>query len=200
MTRVQISCGFLVFLQVFLAGCQSSIDSSSREAALIYEPSNRFPFGRPHPDAPNEIEQFAFMIGENDCTEERLNNATGEWQPGVRTWDAHYYMNGHAIRDSGQSGSATNGNIRVFDAASEQWHVTYFSTPVYGSGTWSGGMVEGRIELEQAQVAPGTSIEGINRLTFYNISNDSFDWKGEWLSLDGSAVFPFWRISCRKVN
>ena len=172
----------------------------SREGALSYEPSTRYPFGRPHPDAPAELQQFAFMVGKNDCTEERLDNASGEWIPGTRTWDAHYFINGNAIRDSGRSGSATNGNIRIFDTASGQWHVTYFSTPVYGSGVWSGGLVEDRLELEQPQKAPGTDLDGINRLTFFNMTDSSLDWKGEWVSLDGSAVFPYWRISCEKVE
>ncbi len=172
--------------------------TAQRQAALPFEPSSDYPFGRANPEAPAQLQQFAFMIGENDCREERLNNASGEWEEGFRTWDAHYYLNGNAIRDTGRSGNATNGNIRVFDSATEQWHVTYFSTPVYGSGVWSGGLVEDRIELEQPQKAPGTEIEGINRLTFFNIGEDSFQWKGEWVSLDGSTVFPYWRISCTK--
>jgi len=187
----------LLICSALLASCQSA---DPRPGAPSYEPSVDYPFGRINPDAPAELQQFSFMVGRNDCSEERLNNASGEWDPGSRTWDAHYYLNGNAIRDVGRSGAATNGNIRVYDAATGQWHVTYFSTPVYGSGVWSGGVVEDRIELEQAQKAPGTDIDGINRLTFFDINDEGFQWKGEWVSLDGSVVFPYWRISCRKIS
>lgn len=173
---------------------------AQRDGELVYEPGASYPFGRVNPDAPAELAQFAFMIGKNDCTEERLDSTTGEWRVGTRTWDAYYYLNGHAIRDAGRSGTATNGNIRIFDPASSQWHVTYFSTPVYGTGTWVGGVVEDRIELEQPQKAPGTEIDGINRLTFFDIGESEFKWKGEWVSLDGSTVFNYWRISCQKVR
>ena len=186
--------GFVLLL------CIHSQAQEQRDGELIFEPDETFPFGRLNPDAPPEMAQFAFMIGKNDCTEERLNNATGEWEAGTRTWDAYYYLNGNAIRDSGRSGSATNGNIRIFDTASGQWRVTYFSTPVYGSGSWAGGVVDDRIELERPQKAPGTQIDGVNRLTFFDISDSAFQWKGEWVSLDGATVFNYWRISCQKVN
>lgn len=184
-------------ISLSLIACTLEPTTSPR---LTYDPSTQYPYGRMNPAAPPELAQFEFMIGHNDCEEERLNNATGEWVSGERSWDAYYYLDGFAVRDSGQSGGATNGNIRIFDPLAEQWHVTFFSTPTYGTGIWSGGMVEDRIELEQAQKAPGTNIDGVNRLTFYDISENSFNWKGEWISLNGSTVFPFWRISCHKVS
>jgi len=191
---------FTLSLVASLVACQANSGAQSRPGEMEFEPDADFPFGRANPNAPPQLQQFAFMIGRNDCREERLSNATGEWVEGYRTWDAYYFMNGNAIRDSGRSGAATNGNIRVYDAASGQWHVTYISTPVYGTGTWSGSMVEGRIELEQPQKAPGTDIDGVNRLTFYDIQGSSFRWKGEWASLDNSIVREFWRMECEKVS
>lgn len=172
--------------------------NAQRAAALDYEPSPAHPFGRPHPDAPKELGQFAFMIGQNDCTEERLNNTTQEWVAGERTWDAHYFMNGHGIRDSGRSGSTTNGNIRLFDTLTKTWNVTFFSSPVYGSSTWQGKKVGDEIILKIPQKAPGTDFDGFSTLTFSNISETGFDWRGEWISVDESVVFPYWRISCVK--
>jgi len=175
--------------------------SNDRLATLPYEPSTDYPYGRPNPEAPAELSQFAFMIGANDCTEERLNNSTGEWDTGVRTWDAKYYMNGYAISDTGRSGKSNNGNIRIYDPATEQWVVTYFSMPVFGTGTWRGGLVNDELVLEQPQRAPGTELEGVSRLTFSDISAQGFNWTGAWVSNDDpSLIFPFWRISCSKRN
>lgn len=178
-----------------LGACQSS---APRPAALAYEPDAEFPFGRPNPEAPPELQQFAFMVGQNDCVDERLNQATGEWVTTERTWDAYYYLNGRAIRDTGRSGATTNGNVRIFDIGSGQWRVTFFSAPVYGTGTWVGGMEGEEMVLRLPQKAPGTEIDGFSTLTFSNISAQGFDWSGVWVSADGDVEFPFWRISCEK--
>jgi len=177
----------------------SSVSAAEDRAEdLLYEPSSEHPFGRPNPEAPEQLVQFAFMIGKNDCSEERLNNATGDWDSSTRTWDAYYYMNGNAIRDTGRSGGATNGNIRIFDRGAQEWAVTFFSQPTYGTGVWRGGMEGDRMVLKLPQKAPGTDLDGFSRLTFSNISASGFNWDGEWVSADGSVVFPFWRIRCTK--
>ena len=186
-----------LILAVSAAACQAQ---SQRAGALLYEPSAQYPFGRPNPAAPQELQQFAFMIGRNDCEEDKLNNATGEWESSRRSWDAYYYMNGFAIRDSARSGANHNGNIRIYDPAAQLWRVTFFSTPGFSSGVWSGGMEGDRLLLSVPQKAPGTDIDGISRLTFSNISPRGFVWTGEWVSADGEVVFPFWRISCVKVG
>ncbi len=172
--------------------------ADERSEALEYDPSPEHPFGRPNPQAPSELAQFAFMIGKNNCSEERLNSASGEWERSERTWDAHYFLNGYGIFDSGKSTSSVNSNARIFDTVSNQWQVTFFSMPVYGSGVWKGGLEGNNIVLKQAQKAPGTQLDGFSRLTFSNIGKEGFDWAGEWVSEDGSIVFPFWRISCEK--
>jgi hypothetical protein len=187
----------LFLILTLLLGCQSY---SGRPGEMGYEPGNRYPFGRPNPDAPPELSQFSFMIGQNDCNEQRLNNATGKWDSGERTWDAQYYLNGFAIRDSGRSGTRSNGNVRIFDTASQQWNVTFFSMPAYSSGVWSGGMDDEKMVLLRPQKAPGTDFDGFSRLTFSNIDDRGFDWTGEWVSADGNTVFPFWRISCTHIS
>ncbi|PCI82171.1 MAG: hypothetical protein COB20_00775 [SAR86 cluster bacterium] len=139
------------------------------------------------------------MVGRNDCAEQKLNNATGDWVDSSRAWDGLYFMNGFAIRDGGKSGAATNGNIRVYDAATQEWVVTFFSTPIYSSSTWRGKMEGEELVLRQPQKAPGTDFDGFSTLTFSNLSAQGFDWTGAWVSEDGSLVFPFWRVQCQKV-
>jgi len=141
------------------------------------------------------LEDFG-NIGRNDCSEEKRNNATSEWNPAEnRIWDASWYMNGLAIRDWGTTGGGYTGNIRVFDTASGQWHVTYFSMPRYGSGVWSGGVEGANMVLTAPQKAPN-GMDGVSRLTFHDITPGGFKWKGEWVSADGTVVYPFWRIEC----
>lgn len=186
----------LLLLMVLLTACQANLP---RVASSFYEPSEQYPFGRANPDAPPELAQFRFMVGRNDCSEQRLNNATGDWVAAKRSWDGYYFMNGFAIRDEGRSGASTNANIRVYDTATQEWVVSFFSAPAYSSGTWRGKMEGEKLVLRQPQKAPGTDFDGFSTLSFSNISAQGFDWVGEWISEDGSLVFPFWRIQCQKV-
>ena len=188
----------LAILTLVFWSTQPAIAAESRANELLFEPNEQFPFGRPNPEAPPELTQFAFMIGKNDCSEERLNGASGEWSSSTRTWDAYYYLNGFAIRDGGRSGSAINGNIRIYDSVAEQWVVSFFAMPSFGSGIWRGGLEGENMVLRQEQKAPGTDLDGVSRLTFSNISSSGFNWDGEWVSADGSVIFPFWRIRCSK--
>jgi len=52
--------------------------------------------------------------------------------------------------------------------------------------------------LRQPQKAPGTDFDGYSTVTFSNVSAEGFDWSGEWISEDGSLVYPFWRIQCQQ--
>lgn len=174
------------------------VSAMAADSSTSYEPNEANPYGLPNPEAPAELAQFSFLIGSNNCTEERLLANTGEWQSGTRTWDAYYFMNGFAIRDGGKSGLNTNSNIRIFDTATGQWQVTFFSMPNFSTDVWRGGLQGDDIVFEKPQFAPGTEFEGISRLIFHNISNSAFDWRGEWASLDGSIVNEFWRVSCSK--
>ena len=195
-----------VLAAALLAGCASTT-TPQREGGFEYEPSAAHPFGRPNPAAPPELADFAFMIGRNDCTDSRRQPNSDDWVEGERTWDAQYTMNGFAIIDTGGSGGAANGNMRVYDPATSQWQVTFFSMPAYSSGVWAGGRVDAPdtaagyvLVLKQDIPAPGTQFAGDSTLTFSEISDSGFEWRGEWISKDGSVIYPFRRISCRKAS
>ncbi len=191
--------GNLAFLIVSLlmSGCVSPV--TDRIGVGPYDPSPGQPYGRPNPAAPSELAQFNFMIGRNDCSEQRRNGEDGSWSNTRRTWDARYTLNGYGIIDSGSSGATVSTNVRVFDEAAGLWNVTFFSMPTYSSGTWSGNRVGERIVLKRPQLAPGGAA-GFSRLTFFNISEGGFEWAGEWVSEDERVVYPFWKIQCTKVD
>ena len=45
-------------------------DQTAAEVDVTYAPSPAYPNGRMNPDAPPEVAQFAFMVGEFDCIDE----------------------------------------------------------------------------------------------------------------------------------
>ncbi len=172
--------------------------AADRQNSSRFDPSYEHPHGLINPDAPPETAEFAFMVGRNDCVEEKRDPQSGEWaEPTNRIWDAAWYMNGYAIRDWGTTAGGQTGNIRIFDPKTGQWHVTFFSAPGYGTGTWKGGKQDDDIVLSLPQQAPN-GMDGESRLTFSGISSSSFNWLGEWVSADGSVAYPFWRIRCTK--
>lgn len=94
-------------------------------------------------------------------------------------------------------------SIRLFNPDSSKWAVTYFSSAFanFTPATWTGGKTcDGNIVLKMPQKAPGRDMDGTNRLTFYDVSEDSFNWIGEWVSLDERIIYPFWKITCVKED
>lgn len=162
-----------------------------------YEPSPAYPYGRRNPNAPAELAQFEFMLGANKCMDEMLQ-PDGSKQSFPARWNARYFMNGYGIQDHYWTPTEfTTSNLRIFDANTNTWKVTFFSMPGYGSGVWE-GKKEGD-DLVMRQIT--TSDEGKqreSRLTFYQITDQGFEWKAEtWL--DGELVSTGWTSSCKKV-
>ncbi|OJJ22196.1 hypothetical protein BKI52_09155 [marine bacterium AO1-C] len=189
----------LIFGGLFLLGF-AAIGQGIRTTGNQYEPSKKYPFGRPNPTAPKEITQFAFMVGQCDCVDSiRLVPGDPKWTIMKSTWDGKYIMNGTAIQDGGPNGRFNPLNIRIYDEKQQKWVVTYFTTPKYGSGVWKGKKEGNKMIMRQASTSPNGR-KGENRLTFYNISKNGFSWKGEFVSEDGTVAYAFWKIQCTKVK
>ena len=164
-----------------------------------YEPSSAHPYGQKHPDAPEQINDFAPMIGSCDCQSLR-RNPDGTWADTTHmTWQFKYIMNGHAIQDQTWADGFYATSIRQFHPDSNQWVVGYNAFPGVTTkpGTWLGSRIGEDIVLSLPQKAPN-GMDGTSRLTFTNISDAGWDWRGEWVSEDQTIVYPFWLIWCRR--
>jgi len=171
------------------AGLQGFSDS------LGYEPSPAYPHGRAHPDAPEELEQFAFFIGEFDCIDRQRNN-DGDWREFPAIWNASYFLGGFGIQDKYYAQGFQTSNVRMFFPNEGVWKVSYFSAPTYASGEWVGKKQGDDIVLDRTfDRADGTS--SVSRLTFYDISDEGFEWKGESIRGDADPVAT-WTSSCKR--
>lgn len=167
-----------------------------------YEADIENPYGNYNPDAPPELKDFEDLIGRSPCKSVQRNQ-DGFWQDTLDViWEFKYIMDGKGVQDiTWKEDGGHSMSIRLFNPDSSKWVVTYFSSAFanFSPATWTGGKTsDGNIVLEMPQKAPGRDMEGTNRLTFYNISEESFDWIGEWISIDETIVYPFWKINCAK--
>ena len=185
----------LVLLITMLAASTTAVFSQYE-----YEPSAAYPYGRPNPEAPKEIKDYQELIGSCSCTS-TLRNKDGNWAaPEKMTWTWRYIMNGMAVQDMTlkEDGGHT-GSIRQFIADSAKWYVHFYSNkgPTTTLPTWEGNRIDDTMVLYKDSPAPN-GMEGDYRLTFSNITKSGYDWAGEWVSKDGTIVYPTWKIVCTK--
>lgn len=94
-------------------------------------------YGQPHPNAPAELEQFAFLIGDYTIQFHAWNN--GSWtppQPGrFARWNGRYGLGGMAIYDEWidpdpaiDPAAGRGVNVRFYDGASEEWKMMWIHT------------------------------------------------------------------------
>ena len=169
-------------------------------AQFEYEANSEYPFGRPNPEAPEQIKDFSELIGVCHC-DSTLRNQDGTWAEATdMKWTWKYIMNGMAVQDESlKSDGSNSGSIRQFIADSSKWYVHWYSsaTPSTTFPTWEGNRKDGKIILYRPQKAPN-GMDGFYRLTFYDISKSGYKWIGEWVSPDESIVYPTWKIDCVK--
>ncbi|NNE06200.1 MAG: hypothetical protein HKN15_10805 [Xanthomonadales bacterium] len=148
-------------------------------------------FGQASPDAPQELGQYAFIIGKWQC-QTRFMGPDGTFNEGQATWTGHYTLDGWAIKDDWRS-TLPNGrpfhgfNIRSFNPQTGKWDNRWL--PQY-SLQWK------YFESEQAGDTmvmiggEGTDARGsfVDRNTFYEISENSWRWRKD-RSYDGGETW-----------
>ncbi|WP_411768419.1 hypothetical protein [Winogradskyella sp. A3E31] len=165
------------------------------------EPSKEFPFGKVHPDAPQQLKDFQSLIGKSKC-KSSSRKQDGSWAEAIdMQWTFKYIMNGKAVQDETlKADGAHSGSIRQFNADSSKWYVHYYSSSGIPKTlpSWEGAKTEdGKIILYRDQKAPNGT-EGFYRLTFYDISKTGYKWIGEWVDKTEKVVYPTWKIDCEK--
>ncbi len=180
------------------ASSEDSDPSVEERASLTrYEPNPAYPFGRPNPDAPPELAQFDFMIGEFDCIDE-IRSPDGKWNRTVAIWNASYFLNGHGIQDQYWCDTFATSNIRIFDPERGKWFVNFVMMPSQrvGAGQHIGSQVETEDGPTMVMWAGAPDRKNGSRLTFYDITDNGFEWVAE--SIRNGQATPTWKSSCRR--
>jgi len=175
---------------------------AQKTTKYAYEISKKHPYGLVNPNAPKEVQDFEPLIGECDC-QSVSRKPDGTWSPAVAMmWRFKYIMNGMAVQDETlKADQKHSGSIRQFNSETGKWLVHYYASGSPNSQplpTWEGTKTaEGKIILFKDQKAPN-GMEGMYRITFYEISNKGYNWIGEWVNADQTIVYPTWKIACKK--
>ncbi|WP_421787764.1 hypothetical protein [Hyphobacterium sp.] len=97
-------------------------------------------YGAPHPDAPPEFAQFAFIIGDFDVGYRTWDAEAGGWlEPQFQArWNGYYGLNGRAVIDEWfdpgygyRAESGTGINIRLYDEGEGRWETAWHYTANY---------------------------------------------------------------------
>lgn len=166
-----------------------------------YEPTSQNPYGLPNPKAPPEILDFAPLIGSCNC-ESVSRKADKSWsEPVTMKWRFKYIMNGMAVQDETLKEDGKHaGSIRQYIQDSTRWYVHYYSSgsPSTILPAWNGKKnKDGRIILYREQSAPN-GMDGYYKINFYDISENGFNWLGEWVNKDETLSYPTWKITCKR--
>ncbi|MDH5413108.1 MAG: hypothetical protein OEW87_03130, partial [Flavobacteriaceae bacterium] len=157
----------------------------------IMLPNNLWHFNT---EAPAETKQFAFMIGKFVCNDSLL--VGGQWVESKAAWEAHYILNGFGVRDVYRNNQYAGESIRFYNSSKGKWDVYFFGMLGEHTGLWEGEYIDGKMVMKQERTGPNGE-KLLSQITFYNITDDGFDWKGELIHPDTGKTTVNWKIKAK---
>lgn len=166
---------------------------TAQEGSQAMHPAQQA-YGKPNPNAPPELSQFAFLIGRWRC-DARIKGEDGAWQPFQATWVGRYILDGYVIADEFRM-TAPDGklvmlgqNYRSYNSEKKAWVLKWQEAL---TATW---LDLGPAELGGVQVTDNSITyqawflpDVLHRMSYLNISADHFTWRGE-ASTDGGKTW-----------
>lgn len=167
-----------------------------------------FPFGKLHPKAPPETEQFGQLAGIWECTNSAFFQ--GRWVSGWKaTWAWKYILDGFAVQDlwiqkeidlpppaAGLKRDLAGTNMRLYNPQTKRWEIMWF-TNANNSSTIIYAEQQGDAIVMKPEAATNSPQR---RITFYGITRESFEWKSEVLQEDGETWQATTKISAKRVK
>jgi len=172
-------------------------DSFAAEASAFfdtYEPNYENPFGQLNPDASDAVADYSFMVGEWLCDERLRQN--GEWSSYPSSMRAQYYLNGHGVINFTWTALSASSMAYQYDEARDTWTITNTVSPTAAHTVWSGQREgDARVASLESTGPDGRSVT--LRITFDNVTAESFDWRLE--ALPPSGPFLLREKTCRRA-
>ena len=135
----------------------ATMPASAQQAEAELAPP-RCDYGTPHPNAPEELAQFDFLIGDYTITSHAWSG--GAWtppRPGPRArWNGYYVLGGMAIADEwydpdpGHDADTPRGiNMRMWDAESGEWDMMWVHSSARQVQDLRAKMIDGKLTMWQ---------------------------------------------------
>lgn len=149
-------------------------------------------FGALNENAPDETEQFEFLIGEWNCTTKSLKPDRSGFVEGEGRWVGYYILDGWAIQDDwsspAPSGQIFHGtNVRSFNPQTGKWDNRWLAA---GSLQWK--YYEARKQGDTMVMTGGEGKDPngdfLDRNVFHNITENSWSWRKD-RSYDGGETW-----------
>ena len=151
-----------------------------------------------HPNAAPETMQFARLVGEWKITDYSLDQ-NGEWQQGPGAdWNWYLILNGFAVQDDWisppladpepEAGRQFGTNIRIYNPAENRWDLAWASN--------NGQQVDTFVAVADGDDVVMTGIFGgrPSRITFFDITDTTFDWRLEFQNPEDETWAEVYRI------
>lgn len=149
-------------------------------------------YGEPHPNAPAELAQFGFLVGDFEITSHAWTGSA--WtppRPGARArWNGWYGLGGMAIYDEwydpdpGQNPDAPRGvNVRMYNPEASEWSMMWVATGAYAVQDLRAEMRDGVLTMwqvypERKDFKADFTVEDADH--WYRVSYTKDD-AGEWV-------------------
>ena len=180
MTRIVLSFTVLSFTLLALAA-----PLSAQSHTRTCDP------GEPHPDAPPELSQFDFLIGDYEVTLHAwLGTAWSPPRPVNARWNGWYGLDGLAIYDEWFDPDTTAGrqpgagvNVRMYDPDEDVWKMMWVSRPGHTVQDLRAEMRDGVLTMWQLHPErPGwkAEFERIDADRWARVGYQQDEQSGEW--------------------
>lgn len=176
--------------------------------------SQQSPFGKKNKLAPDEIEHIGKLAGIWYC--DTFNKKGDEWVKGKPAfWAFKYILDGFAIEDlwfkkledlpepAQAMGHDFSGiNIRLYDPYENKWKAKWFTNSVKVDTTNQLVANYDAVSTDETFVMTRADFTGAKRakITFYNMTDKSFDWVNELSSDSGKTWKSVFKIKGRKIK
>lgn len=115
-------------------------------------------YGEPHPDAPEQLAQFDFLIGDFTIAAHAWRD--GEWTPPApdfrARWNGRYALGGMAIADEWfwedpaiNPASQRGINVRMWDAEESEWDMMWIASTARQVQDLRAGVIDGVLTMWQ---------------------------------------------------
>jgi hypothetical protein len=152
--------------------------------------------------APVELAHWAKLIGDWSTTEEGLNQSGTGWDASKSAdWNFYWSFDGWGIRDdytspamsetvADESKRRRGTNLRIYNTTTKQWIMTWLTPTSAQPQNFTATSTIDEIVMSADDIDPQGNFR---RITFFDMTDDSFDWKLEW-SKDKEQWLEVYRI------